>query len=68
MRAIYFARDSTDAEMNSNLCHELAHVLEDIVLVSGEERYTEMEIQSLGNALHQIVRAVVEENSDITVE
>ena len=67
-RAIYYSAESTGAEINNNLCHELAHILEYALLLSREEGYTEMETQSLGNALHQIVRAVVEENSDITVE
>jgi hypothetical protein len=67
-RAIYYFVGSTGAEINNNLCHELAHILEYALLLSREEGYTEMEIQSLGNVLHQVVRAVVEENSDITVE
>jgi len=66
-RAIYYSSESTEAEINNNLCHELAHIFEDILLLNNDG-YTEMETQSLGNALHQIVRAVVEENSDITVE
>ena len=66
-RAIYYSAESTEAEVNNNLCHELAHIFEDILLLNNDG-YTEMETQSLGNALHQIVRAVVEANSDITVE
>jgi hypothetical protein len=67
-RAIYYAADSTEAQLNNNLCHELAHALEYQVMINQEEGFNEMEIQSLGNALHQIIRALVEANSDLTVE
>lgn len=51
--------------VDNTICHEIIHAWEDLVLGHTHE-LSEAEIQSLGNALHQLLIAVLEANGGLS--
>jgi hypothetical protein len=59
---VYYHESMVGDRVVNDVCHELAHAIEEIVFVNQWD-FSEVTIQALGNAIHQIVRAFVSVNN-----